>query len=58
MKVNPSCIGNKCFEEDIHFYALNMLGSDKDEYVVHDGKLHPENYRKGNSIFTFMNIDK
>lgn len=49
MKINPtSCVGNKCIEEDINFYAINCLGSDKDEYVVYDGKLHEEeNYRGG-----------
>ena len=49
MKVNPtSCVGNKYIEEDIHFYAINYLGSDKDEYVVCDNKLYEEkNYRAG-----------
>ena len=48
MKVNPtSCVGDKYIEEDIHFYAINYLGSDKDEYVVCDNKLHGENYREG-----------
>lgn len=49
MKVSPnSAFGNKLMIEDIDCHANSMLRSDKDEYVVYDGKLHEEeNYRGG-----------
>lgn len=47
MKVSPnSAFGNNVMIEDIDCYANSMLMSDKDEYVVHDGKLYEDDLRK------------